>query len=63
MDRVFRKYLSVIFCKRCKFLCVKVMINKYYYIAISIDDCAKFVFFTIGANFHATNICGAYSNV
>ena len=42
---------------------IKVMINKDNYVTVCIDHCLKFVCLSIGANFHSTYICSAYSNI
>ena len=39
------------------------MINKDNYVTVCIDHCLKFVCLSIGANFHSTYICSAYSNI
>ena len=63
MDSEFRQYLTIVFCKGCKFQLIKVMINKDNYVAVCIDHSLKFVCLSFSANFHSTYICCAYSNI
>ena len=63
MDCEFRQYLTIVFCKGCKFLLIKVMINKDNNVTVCIDHSLKFVCLSFSANFHSTYICSAYSNI
>ena len=63
MDCEFRQYLTIVFCGGCKFLLIKVMINKDNNVTVCIDHSLKFVCLSLSANFHSTYICSAYSNI
>ena len=63
MDSEFRQYLTIVFCKGCKFQLIKVMINKDNYVTVCIDHSLKFVCLSFSANFHSTYVRCAYSNI